>query len=233
MTGMRRRVGPLRVAQLLRPARGPRSPKGLAAGGAEMCMRRRVAPDARARPMVPVGPTAGGAASYSAVRLRRGPRAAHGPSWAPVRRCPAEHAARCRSCGVADGVVNQVGPSGTAHGSSEQVKAHTPRRGRPSCCRNRAVPPPPATRAGGTGPAPSACCGRPAAFNPEAAGGFGFLASRAQARARDWHARALRTGPTRARIRIRSGLGAPFDSEGAPFESGSTARRGGSAPRLG
>jgi hypothetical protein len=32
--------------------------------------------------------------------------------------------------------VNQVGPSGTAHGSSELVKAHTARRGRPSC-RNR------------------------------------------------------------------------------------------------
>ena len=39
------------------PARSP-----LAAGGAEMCMRRRVAPAARARPMVPVEPTAGGAA---------------------------------------------------------------------------------------------------------------------------------------------------------------------------
>jgi hypothetical protein len=131
---MRRRVGPLRVAQLLRPARSPRSQNGLAAGGAEMCMRRRVAPAARARPMVPVEPTAGGAASYSAVQLRRGPRAAHGPSWARGRRYPAEHAARCRSCGVADGVVNQVsGPSGTARGSSELVKAHTPRRGRPSC----------------------------------------------------------------------------------------------------
>jgi hypothetical protein len=34
---------------------------------------------------------------------------------------------------MADGVVNQVGPSGTAHGSSEIVKAHTPRRDRPSC----------------------------------------------------------------------------------------------------
>jgi hypothetical protein len=29
--------------------------------------------------------------------------------------------------------VNQVGPSGTAHGSSELVKAHTPCRGRHSC----------------------------------------------------------------------------------------------------
>jgi hypothetical protein len=29
--------------------------------------------------------------------------------------------------------VNQDGPSGTAHGSSEVVKAHTPRRGRHSC----------------------------------------------------------------------------------------------------
>ncbi len=125
--GMRRRVGPLRVAQLLRPARSPRSPKGLAAGGAEMCMCRRVAPAARAQPMVPVEPTAGSAASYSAVQLRGGPRAAHGPSWARGRRYPAEHAARCRSCGVADGIVNQVGPSSTAHGSSELVKAHTPR----------------------------------------------------------------------------------------------------------
>jgi hypothetical protein len=42
------------------------------------------------------------------------------------RRFPAEHAARCRSCGVADGVVNQVGPSGTAHGSSELVKDSKP-----------------------------------------------------------------------------------------------------------
>ncbi len=83
--------------------------------------------------MVPVEPIAGGAASYSAVQLWRGPRAAHGPSWARGRRCSSEHAARCRSCGVAYGVVNQVGPSGTAHGSSKLVKAHTPRRGRPSC----------------------------------------------------------------------------------------------------
>jgi hypothetical protein len=130
---LRRRVGPLRVAQLLRPTRGQRSPKGLAAGGAEMCMRRRVAPAAGARPIVPVEPTACGAASYSALQLRRGTRAAHGPSWARGRRCPSEHAARCRSCGVADVVVNQVGPSGTAHISSELVKAHTPCRGRPSC----------------------------------------------------------------------------------------------------
>jgi hypothetical protein len=98
-------------------------------------MSRRVAPAARARPVVPVGPTVGGAASYSAVQLWRGPQArtACGPSWARGWRCPAEHAARCRSCGVADGVVNQVGPSGTADASSELVKAHTPRRGRPSC----------------------------------------------------------------------------------------------------
>ncbi len=38
------------------------SPKVPAAGGAEMRMRRRVAPAARARPVVPVGPTACGAA---------------------------------------------------------------------------------------------------------------------------------------------------------------------------
>ncbi len=98
-----------------------------------MCMCRRVASAARARPVVPVGPTAGGAASYSAMQLRRGPRTARGPSWARGRRRLAEHADRCRSCGVADGVVHQVGLSGTAHGSSELVKAHTLRRDRPSC----------------------------------------------------------------------------------------------------
>jgi hypothetical protein len=131
---MRRCVGLLRVTQLLRPARGQRFPKGPAAGSAEMCMRRRVASTDCARPVVPVGPTAGGAASNSAVQLRRGPRAAHGPSpsWACSRWCPAEHA-RYLSSGVANGIVNQVGPSSTAHGSSKPVKAHTPCRGRPSC----------------------------------------------------------------------------------------------------
>ncbi len=98
-----------------------------------MCMRRRVASSGRGRPVVPVGPTTGGAASYSAVKVRRGQRTARGPSSARGRRRLAEHAARCRSHRVADGVVNQVGPSGTAHGSSDLVKAHTPRRGRPSC----------------------------------------------------------------------------------------------------
>jgi hypothetical protein len=114
-----------------RAAHDPKS--GLAAGSAEMRIRRREASAARPLPVVPVGPTADGAASYSAVQLRRGPRPAHGPSWARGRRYPTEHAARCRSCGIADGVVNQDGPSGTAHGSSELVKAHTPRRGRHSC----------------------------------------------------------------------------------------------------
>jgi hypothetical protein len=64
---------------------------------------------ARARPTVPVGPAAGGA-----PRSMR-PGAGHAESDG------------------ADGVVNQDGPSGTAHGSSEVVKAHTPRRGRHSC----------------------------------------------------------------------------------------------------
>jgi hypothetical protein len=95
-------------------------------------MRRRLATAARARPVIPVRPTAGGAASYSAVQLRRGPRTADGPGWAGGRRRLAEYAAQCRLCGVADG-VSQVGPSGTARGSSELVKAHTPRRSRPSC----------------------------------------------------------------------------------------------------
>ncbi len=103
------RVGQLRATQLLRPARGPRFPKGPAAGGADMCMRRCVAAAARAWPVVPVGPTAGSAASYSAVQLGRDPRAASGSGWARDRRRLEEHAARCRSCGVADGVVHQVG----------------------------------------------------------------------------------------------------------------------------
>ena len=133
-----RRVGPLRVVQLLRPARSPRS---------QEWSRGRRCRDQHATTRSSRGPyTADGPGSahgrrcrlYSAVQLRRGPRTAHGPSWSRGLRCPAEHAARCRSCGVADGVVNQVGPSGTAHGSSELVKAHTPRRGRHSC-RNSVV----------------------------------------------------------------------------------------------
>jgi hypothetical protein len=103
---------------------------------AEMCMRRRVARAAPARPVVPVGPTAGGAASRSAVQLRRGPLSARRPSWSPGRQCLSKHAAQCWSCRVADGIVHQVGLSGTACqcGSTELVKAHTPCRGRPSCC---------------------------------------------------------------------------------------------------
>ncbi len=121
------------VPQVIRRMNHQPPIQGHAAGSAEMCMRRRAAPAARARPVVPVGPTAGGAASYSAVQLRRGQRTTSCPTWARGLRRLAEHAARCRSCGVADGVVYQVGPSGTALGSSELVKAHTPRRGRPSC----------------------------------------------------------------------------------------------------
>jgi hypothetical protein len=90
------------------------------------------------------------------VSTRSCKRAASGIGWAYGRRCrfvqrraapawphgprsrlgplPAAPAARCWSRGVADGVVHQVGPSGTAcGGSSKLVKAHTPRRGRPSC----------------------------------------------------------------------------------------------------
>ncbi len=67
------------------------------------------------------------------VQRRACPRTARSPGWAGGLRCLAEHAAQCRSCGVANGIVHQVGPSGTAHGSSELVKARTPRRGRPSC----------------------------------------------------------------------------------------------------
>jgi hypothetical protein len=130
---MRRRVGQLRVTQFLRPTRGPRFPNGPAAGAAEMCMRRCVAPAAHPWPVIPVGPTAGGSALYSAVQLRRGPHTARGPGWARGRRRLTEHAARCRSCG-------QVGPSDAANGSSELVKAHISSRGRPSC-RNRSLLP--------------------------------------------------------------------------------------------
>jgi hypothetical protein len=100
--GMRRRVGPLRVEQLLQPAYGPRS---------QEWSRGRRCRDAHASTRSLRGPsTAGGpgwahgrrcrfvVSSYSAVQLRRGPRTAHGPSWSRGRRCPAEHAAQCRSC---------------------------------------------------------------------------------------------------------------------------------------
>jgi hypothetical protein len=67
------------------------------------------------------------------VQFWRGPRAARGPGWVPRgRRRLAEHTARCLSCRVANGIVHQVVPSGTVSGSSELVKAHTLRRGRPS-----------------------------------------------------------------------------------------------------
>ncbi len=46
-----------------------------------------------------------------------------GPGWACGLRRLVEHAARCRSCEVADGVVHQVGPSGTAHGSHRSTVA--------------------------------------------------------------------------------------------------------------
>jgi hypothetical protein len=84
----RRCVGPLQVTQLLQPAYGQLFPKGPAAGGSGMymCPSRRVASAARARPVVPVGPTAGGAASCSAVQLQRGQHTARGPGWARGRR---------------------------------------------------------------------------------------------------------------------------------------------------
>ncbi len=41
------------------------------------------------------------------------------PVVSPGRRRLVEHVAWWRSCRVADGVVHQVGPSGTARGSSE------------------------------------------------------------------------------------------------------------------
>jgi hypothetical protein len=101
-----------------------------------MCVRRRVAPAACSQPVVPVGrnsprpavPFRPAPCSSGVTRVR--PAVPVGSSG---RRRLAEHA-QCRSCRIADGiVVHQVGPSGTARGSSELVKAHTPRRGRPSC----------------------------------------------------------------------------------------------------
>jgi hypothetical protein len=102
-------------------------------------MRQLEVPAASMGPVVPVGPTAGGAASRSAVQLRRGPLAVHGPSWSLGRRCLSEHATQCWSCRVTDGVVHQVGLSGTARGSTELVKAHTPSRDGPSCCNRDCV----------------------------------------------------------------------------------------------
>jgi hypothetical protein len=66
----------------------------------------------RSRSAPPAGPAAGCAVPVRIMmRARagsRGPRTASGPGWAHGRRCLAEHAARCRSCGVADGVGHQV-----------------------------------------------------------------------------------------------------------------------------
>jgi hypothetical protein len=120
---MRGRVGPLRVTQLLRPARGPQFPKGPAAGGPDMLMRQRVAPAARARPVVPVGPTAGVAASRSTVQLRRGSQPV-----VPCGACGSMPVMQSRRWRSASGWAIRYG-----RGSSELVKAHTPRRDRPGC----------------------------------------------------------------------------------------------------
>ncbi len=72
-------------SQLLRPARSQRFPKDPAAGGAEKCRQTTSlhVPTRSFWPACgPVGTTAGGAASYSAVQLRRGPRTARCPGWA-------------------------------------------------------------------------------------------------------------------------------------------------------
>jgi hypothetical protein len=128
-------VGPRHAAPSARSR--PAVPKG--SRGRRCRDVRRVASAARARPVVPVGPGWVHGRQYRSVQRRAASAwPAHGPrSRARGRRRVAEHAARCRSCRVADGVVNQVGPSGTAHGSSELVKAHTARRGRPSCRNSR------------------------------------------------------------------------------------------------
>jgi hypothetical protein len=92
---------------------------------------------------------------HALTRSSRSPRAASGPGWAHGRQCRfvqrfsmarirpaipvgsrgrrrlAEHAACHAKSPMAN--VHQVGPSSTASGSSELVKAHTSRRGRPSC----------------------------------------------------------------------------------------------------
>ncbi len=125
---MRRRVGPLRVTQLLLPARGPRFPKSPAAGGARprcACVdASRLLPRpshgqwSRLGPLQAV-PLRVAPCSSAAVRSRPA-----GPVGSRCWLCLVEHAAWCRSCRVADGVVHQVGPYGTARVSSKLVKPH-------------------------------------------------------------------------------------------------------------
>ncbi len=120
--GMRRRVGPLRVAQLLRPARGPQSPKGLAAGGAEMCMRRRVAPapsravpPARSRPAIPKGSRGRRCRDvHVSTRSSCGPCTAHGPGRAHSRRCRVVQR-RAAPAWPAHGPRSQLGPRPAVH----------------------------------------------------------------------------------------------------------------------
>jgi hypothetical protein len=121
---------------LLRPARSPRFPNGPAAGGAEMCMYRRVAPAARPRP---VGPSR----RVRSVQCRAAPAwPAHGPRPLLGPRPAAPRGAFGSAQVMRSSLWRSayVGPSGMAHGSFELVKAHTPRRGRPSC-RNRSLLP--------------------------------------------------------------------------------------------
>jgi hypothetical protein len=74
---MRRRVGPLRVAQLLQPARSPRSQEW---SRGRRCRDTHASTRSfRGRPVVPAGPTAAGAASYSAAQPRLGAGHAESP----------------------------------------------------------------------------------------------------------------------------------------------------------
>ncbi len=135
--------------------------------------------------------------------LRRGPRKVCGPGlgWASGRRRLAEHTARCLSCGVADGVVNQVvnkvGPSCTAHGSSELVKAHTKRHRR-----QWAQLGPRAARG------PRKLCVDACISAPPAPGPFGNRGPRAGRRSC-----VTRSGPTRLRMRISA---SPAAGQGGP-----------------
>jgi hypothetical protein len=126
-------TSPLRVTQLLRPARSPRSPCGSRASGAKIRMGRHVGPLRVTQLLRPARGPWSRLGPRSAVQLRTAPCSSGVARARPA--VPVGPAAGGASRSMRLGAVNQVGPSDTAHVSSELVKAHTPRRS--TKCRNR------------------------------------------------------------------------------------------------
>ncbi len=108
-------VQPIRVTQLLRPARSPRSPCGSRGRRCQVGMRRRVGPLRVAQLLRPARSPRSQEWSrgrrcrdaHASTRSLRGPSTADGPGWA--------HGRRCRF------VQRRAAPAWPAHGPRSQL----------------------------------------------------------------------------------------------------------------